>query len=163
MSFQIKNKDGEALTMKQLDAEAAAFWNKEVHGKYYADPSEPKKEGESEVDFIRRSMTSNWFDIIGWCIHSQGNYTSGWRNVVHTMIADIIGSKLIGGKDEQFIPIVQLRKCIEVKEDGSQVNAWHLEDKIEEEIYYTMKFYQPYIELINHWQSKGYTPHKVDE
>lgn len=163
MSFQILNKLGEPISIGELDKEAAAFWNKEVHSKQYADPSESKKEGESEIDFLRRSMTSNWFDVIGYTIHNQGNYTSGWRNIVHTMISDSLGTKFIGGKDDESIPVMKMRECIEVKEDGSQAKTLHLEDEIEEGIYYTMKYYQPYIELINHWHSKGYIPKQVKE
>ncbi len=163
MSFQILNANNEPISMKELDKEACEFWGKTSDPKYYANPSEPKREGESEIDYLRRSMTSNWFDIIGYCIHTQGNYTSGWRNIVHTMISDILGSSLIGGKDDESIPVVKLRECIEVKPNGEQVKAWHLEDKVEEAIYGTLEFYKPYIELINHWQSKGYVPLQVKE
>lgn len=37
-SFRILNAEGKAITMGELDKEAAAFWNKEVHPKNYANP-----------------------------------------------------------------------------------------------------------------------------
>jgi len=166
MSFQILNKEGEALTMKELDAEACAFWKKDSHPKHYADPSEPRREGESEVNFLRRSMTSNWFDIIGWCIHSQGNACGGWPNVVATMIAESIGMHFIdtsdGYKDRPIkLPEWQLHEY--KNKEGEDKKTYHLPDKVEESIFGIYQFYQPYIDLINHWQGKGYQPLKVNE
>lgn len=162
-SFQIHDADGKAIPINLLDAEAAAFWGKEVHKKDYANPSEPRKEGESELDYLRRSMTSNWFDVIGWCIGSQKNYTSGWRNVVHNMIADSLGDAFVSGKGDEPIPMEYIHTCVELRESGQQVKAWHLTDKLETSVYGTMLFYKPFIELINHWQSKGYKPVKINE
>lgn len=159
--FQILDAEGKAIAIKVLDAEAAAFWGKEVDTKYYADPEPPQKEGESNLDYLRRSMSANWFDIIGYAIANQGYYTSGWRNVVHYFFTTSVPSKFIKGDKNEPIPITKLRKCIEVKEDGTQVNAWHLEDDIEESIFGSCLFYEPFIELINHWMAKGYTPKQI--
>lgn len=160
MGFQIKDKDGNALTMKQLDAEAAAFWKKEVHPKNYADPSEPRAENESEVSYLRRSMTSNWFDIIGYCIHSQGHEASGWANVVATMMATQLGMCFIDTSDGYKDRPVKVTKFIK---DEIKETVIHLPDEVEKEIFGILYFYRPFIELINHWKEKGYTPHKVED
>lgn len=74
MSFQILNKEGVAVPIKQLDVEAAKFWGKEVDLKWYADPS-PK-----DTDVFKRK--TNWFDTIGYIIHNpEVEYTKGWDNV----------------------------------------------------------------------------------
>ena len=54
-SFQILNTNGQALTMKELDKEAAEFWGKEVDPKYYANPFPNKvaDEGASLSEKIR--------------------------------------------------------------------------------------------------------------
>ena len=94
--FQILNKDGKALTMAELDKDAAEFWGKEVHPKHYANPF-PDKVADERASFAERmkienenalNNVSNWFDIIGWSVANQGNYTTGWQNVVHTMLAE---------------------------------------------------------------------------
>lgn len=139
MSFQILNKEGEALTMNELDREAAAFWNKEVHTKHYASPP-ANTEGMSEIDKIRSDITGNWFDVIGYQIHSpeDARYTSGWNNV----------------------------KCslwtIQSKGWYSKVFNWSIEEM---EIYMkvTKDFLKPYYDLIDHWEAKGYQPQQVNE
>lgn len=72
MSFQIHNPEGKAIDINELDKEAAAFWSKEPHGKWYASPDH---EGV------------NWFDTIGWAIHKPENYTKGWDDIRCTLWA----------------------------------------------------------------------------
>lgn len=160
-AFKILDKNGKALTMAELDKEAAEFWNKEVHPKHYANPFPEKKVSKdtsySEAVRIERenalNNTSNWFDIIGWNIANQGNYTSGWRNVVHTMVAENLGECLVRlNKDKP----IELAKFVGDKE-------MHLSSSWEEELYATLNYYKPFVDLINHWMAKGYTPVKVEE
>lgn len=74
MSFQILNKEGQPLTMKELDADACAIWNKLSDPKYYANPS------PQGTDVFKQA--TNWFDCIGYNIHNpEVEYTTGWNNV----------------------------------------------------------------------------------
>lgn len=159
--FQILDKNGKALTMAELDKEAAEFWGKEVHPKYYANPFPNKVASEdaplSEKIRIEHENAlnngSNWFDIIGWNIANQGNYTTGWRNVVRTMVAENLGECLVRlNKDKP----IELAKFVGDKE-------LHLESSWETELYCTLNYYRPFVDLINHWAAKGYTPVKIEE
>lgn len=159
--FQILNKDGKALTMAELDKEASKFWGKEVHPKHYANPFSDKvaDEGASFAERMKIERenalynSSNWFDIIGWNIANQGNYTSGWQNVVHTMVAESLGECLINlNKDEP----IKLAEFVGDKEI-------HLGDNWEIELFHTLNYYKPFVDLINHWSAKGYTPVKIEE
>lgn len=160
-SFQILNANGQALTMKELDKEAAEFWGKEVDPKHYANPFHKKVADEgasfSEKIQIERDNAlnngSNWFDIIGWNIANQGNYTSGWRNVVHTMVTENLGECLVRLNKDKPIELAEFVGDTEM----------HLEDSWEEELYATLTYYKPFIDLINHWMAKGYTPVKVEK
>lgn len=162
MGFQIHNAEGKAISIKELDVEAATFWGKEVHPTSYACPQMRKKD-ESGWNYAMRYV--NWFDVIGWCIHNQGHACSGWSNVVSTMIAETIGMHFIDtseGYKERPVPIIEFVECKELV-NGEVKSKLHLPDKIEEKIYCTLQFYKPYIELINHWQSKGYVPVKIKD
>lgn len=93
MSFQIKNKNGEALTINDLDQEAATFWNKETHPKNYANPI--PNTGDEFKDAMNCSF--NWFDIIGWHIHNnKANFykrydnTITWDGVKESMLLNAI-------------------------------------------------------------------------
>lgn len=166
MGFQILNKEGNAIEIYELDKEAAAFWNKEYQTKDYANPAEPKREDESPIDFLRRSMCSNWFDVIGYCIHSQGNACSGWSNVVATMMAESLGMHFIDtteGYKDRPVPLVDFVSSEKLNDDGTTTKVLHLPDSIEVKIYGTLSFYKPFIELINHWHAKGYTPKAIKD
>ena len=160
-AFRILNANGEALTMGELDAEAAAFWGKEVDPKYYANPFPDKvaDEGASLSEKIRiqsenaRNNGSNWFDIIGWNIANQGNYTSGWQNVVHTMVTENLGECLVSLRKDEPIKLAEFVGDTEM----------HLEDSWEMKLYPTLNYYKPFVDLINHWIAKGYIPVKVEE
>ena len=159
--FQILNKDGKALTMAELDKEAAEFWGKEAHPKHYANPFPDKVASEdaplSEKIRIEhenaRNNGLNWFDIIGWNIANQGNYTTGWRNVVHTMVVENLGECLVNlNKDAP----IELAEFVGDKE-------LHLGDSWEIKLFCALNYYKPFVNLINHWAAKGYTPIKIEE
>lgn len=157
MSFQIHNSEGIAIPINKLDEEAAIFWGKEIEPKNYACPQK-KEEGEGNWHYISRC--ANWFDVIGYCIHSPGYACSGWSNVVATMITEPIGMKFIDtseGYKDRPIPIV------EFVSDPNTLGQMHLPNNIEEKIWGVLTFYKPYIELINHWQSKGYIPVQIKD
>lgn len=153
-AFKILNAEGKAITMAELDKEAAEFWGKEVDPKHYANPF-PKEEGDSFSAICANALNNaqNWFDIIGWNIANQGNYTTGWQNVAHTMVTEALGSCLVSlHKDKP----VRLAEFV-----GD--NDIHLEESCETRLYSTLNYYKPFIDLINHWMAKGYTPVKVEE
>ena len=158
--FQILDKDAKALTMAELDKEAAEFWGKEVHPKHYANPFPDKKASEdaplSEKMRIKyenaQNNGSNWFDIIGWNIANQGNYTYGWQNVVHTMVTQSLGECLVRLNKDKPIKLAEFVGDTEM----------HLESSWEKELYSIINYYTPFIDLINHWMAKGYMPVKVE-
>ena len=160
-AFKILDKNGKALTMSKLDKEAAEFWNKKVHPKHYANPFPDKAadEGASLAEKIRienenaLNNASNWFDVIGWNIANQGNYTTGWQNVAHTMLAENLGECLVRfNKDEP----IKLAEFVGDKE-------LHLEDSWEIKLFNALNYYKPFVDLINHWSAKGYVPVKIEE
>ena len=160
-SFQILNANGQALTMKELDKEAAEFWGKKVDPKHYANPF-PDKVADEGASFAERmkierdnalNNCSNWFDIIGWNIANQSNYTSGWQNVAYTMIAENLGECLISLHKDEPIKIAEFVGDKEI----------HLGDNWEIKLFATLDYFKPFINLINHWMAKGYTPIKVEE
>ena len=61
MGFMIKDKDGNAITMNQLDEQAAAVYGCEVDPKRYAKPVYPDEGGLSWAGL-------SWIDVIGWQI-----------------------------------------------------------------------------------------------
>ena len=158
--FQILDKNGKALTMGELDKEAAEFWGKEVHSKHYANPFPEKRASEdaplSEKMRIKyenaMNNSSNWFDVIGWNIANQGTYTYGWHNVVHTMVTEKLGECLVSLRENEPIKIAEFVGDTEI----------HLESSWEEALYSTLNYYKPFIDLINYWMAKGYMPVKVE-
>ena len=160
-AFKILDKNGKALTMGELDKEAAEFWGKEVHPKHYANPFPNKVASEnatiSEKIKIEhenaRNNGSNWFDIIGWNIANQGNCTTGWQNVVHTMVVQSLGDCLVSLRRDKPIELAEFVGDTEI----------HLGNSWEEELYSTLSYYKPFVDLINHWMAKGYIPVKVEE
>lgn len=161
-SFRILNAEGKAITMGELDKEAAAFWNKEVHPKNYANPfpdvivsEDASFEEKMQAEMANaRNSSLNWYEIIGWNIANQGDYTSGWQNVVHTMMAESLGNCLLNINQGEPIEIAHF-----IKHDNNQL---HLEDSYEARIYATLNYFKPFVDLINHWMSKGYTPEKIE-
>lgn len=159
--FQILDKNGKAITMAELDKEASEFWGKEIDPKHYANPF-PNKVADEGASFSERmeierdnalNNGSNWFDIIGWNIANQGNYTSGWQNVAYTMIAENLGECLISLHKDEPIKIAEFVGDKEI----------HLGDNWEIKLFHTLNYYKPFIDLINHWAAKGYTPVKIEE
>lgn len=145
-SFQILNKDNKAIKINDLDLEASIFWNVPIHPKQYANPM--------------YHPNSNWFDVIGWNIANQGHECSGWANVVSTMMATSIGMKLIDTSEGYKDRAVLIKGFEPIKDND---NILKLPDEVELDIYGILTFYKPFIELINHWQSKGYKAKQIKE
>ena len=158
--FQILDKDANALTMAELDKEAAEFWGKEIDPKHYANPF-PKKVADENASLSEKMRvkyenamndTFNWFDVIGWNIANQGTYTYGWQNVVHTMVTQTLGECLVSLNKDEPIKLAEFVGDTEI----------HLESNWEKELYSIINYYKPFIDLINHWMAKGYMPVKVE-
>ena len=148
-SFQIINKEGKAISMKQLDEEAAKFWNKQIDDKYYANPS------PEDTDVFKQQ--ANWFDVVGWNIANQGNSCSGWANVVASMISHMNMNFINTDGD-------YTNKPVELAQFESSGNGYlSLPEKIEISIYCTLKWAKPYVDLINHFHSLGYTPKQIKD
>jgi hypothetical protein len=131
-AFQILDKENTPISINKLDQEASKFWGVASHPKYYAEP------------FPEIMHYGNWYDIIGWSIANQGNYTSGWNNVATTMFNSNLEGFVINHKNKEQVEIL---------------NNETLYAKLQAII----KFYEPYIALINHWQSLGYTPKQIKD
>ena len=86
-SFQILDANSNPIPMNIIDKEICAIWNKDVDPRSYANPA-VQREGEKYTHFVLRSMGTNWFDVIGWSIANQSNYTSGWHNVALKILED---------------------------------------------------------------------------
>lgn len=162
-AFRILDANGTALSIKQLDVEAAEFWNKPVHEKYYANPTQPipitddMSDDEQICIDIENACreTISWYDSVGWTIANQGNYTSGWPNVAHTLMATSFGEALLHIKHDEPIGLPSFHNTTETEV--------HLEDKYEINLMGLIQYYQPYVDLMNYWQSKGYVPEQVKE
>lgn len=76
----------------------------------------------------------SWFDFIGWKISHPGDWTKGWDNV----------------KNDLWISALS----------GTMYNKSRAE--VAEKALNAFDYLKPYIDLIDLWESKGYTPHKVD-
>lgn len=157
MGFQILTKDNKAISLNDLDKEACEFWHQEFDPKHYAQPGQDDPTKDELTNLMNRG--GNWFDVIGYCIHRQQDAESGWTNVVKEMLVENIGEKFIdlsaGNQDRP----VQVAK-FEPRE--GYPNQVFLPESVEIAIYGILAYYRPYIDLINHWHSKGYKPKKVE-
>lgn len=77
---------------------------------------------------------TNWFDSIGWAIANPINYTEGWEDVKCTLWT------------------------IQSKELFRYLYAFQAMNTAIEAI---KRYLRPYYNLIDLWESEGYTPHKM--
>lgn len=146
MGFQIKDKDGNAITINHLDEEAATLWGVELKQKIYASPykdlvkpetfasdEEKKKWSMKSLDNTRNQITCNWFDNVGFIIH-KGKAT--WKEV----------------KDDYLEPYLEALKKYEDRPDYDNFKKAFLGGHV-----------QSMCDLIDHWESKGYVPVPVKD
>ena len=91
MAFQILDKDGNGITLHDLDREACAFWGIDVLDKIYARPD-------------NNISASNWFDAIGFnisCLKRAGEVS--W-NLVVAELFDTFDSRLETITDPDWDP-----------------------------------------------------------
>lgn len=83
MQFQIRNKQGVALTMGELDKIAADFWGVELRENKHPCP---------------KDSTVNWYAIIGWKIADLQKGQHCWSDVVAS-ICQMIGNNSLSYKE----------------------------------------------------------------
>jgi hypothetical protein len=140
MGFQILNTEGKSISINELDAEAASFWNKPVHPKRYANPI-PQSEIDKSEGILKAQLetVTNWVDSIGWHINKpQIEWTSGWDNIKCSMWT---------------LSVCDWGMVIMQPEFGD------IASKIEG----VKQYLKPYFDLIDYWKSKGYTPKQVED
>ncbi len=167
MKFQILNKEDKAISINELDKEAAEFWGQEVDPEHYASPykkvefTNPNNLEPCSEQYIRakilhdcketeRTISTNWYDIIGFRIACPlSNWTSGWNNVIHSLCSESIGQAVL--TKDFIIP------------DEFEWNDEYLSlpQDIQLAIFNVLSFMKPYVDLIKYWESKGYKPVKV--
>lgn len=103
---------------------------------------------EAEVANARNNSL-NWYDIIGRNIANQGNYTTGWNNVINTMVAENLGQVILG---DQF----ELPEFVQIGDEQ------HLPLQVEVRISIVLNYFKPFVNLIKHWESKGYIPVSIE-
>jgi hypothetical protein len=141
MSFQIRNKEGQALFINDLDREACALWDKAYDEKQYVTPWKPDPE-KSDLENTISEVSGNWFDVIGHCIHSPqvDHWGKGWIPVKMSMSLRHVNFALY----DYFSKKAEMSETL---------------DKIK----FSLEYLKPYFDLIDHWEAKGYTPHKTKD
>lgn len=129
MGFAIHTKEDVAVSILDLDKEAQEFWGRVSTDRSYASPT-----GDYGYD---------WFNIIGWSIHKQINYTTGWNNVVLSMYNIHMEGMPLDLKGEG----VTLKTPEQMLAHLTRINAFLL----------------PMIQLVQHWEKKGYVPVQVKD
>lgn len=118
MSFQIRDKNGEAIELHTLDKEIAALWGVPTAPEDWASPIKPKTvfaNTREELDHIRNRMLLNWFDIIGRPIH-QKKYNN-WEDIRKEIISPYLGFLTLEEalKDDYIKPFLDVIKIWEEK------------------------------------------------
>lgn len=72
--FQILDKEGDAITIDNLDKEVCELWNKEYSTKNYANPFIVTEDGEEPY------LKENWYDSVGWSI--AYSKTTTWSQAI---------------------------------------------------------------------------------
>lgn len=143
MGFQILNKNNDPIKMNDLDAEAAKLWGHEVDKSSYAVPKEQGDYADTTKGRMAYLRQSNWFDVVGHMIHSPTTktpYYKGWKEVKKNLLLMHMESSML-------------------KEDGSVEDGMHIKDMFE---YVAEDYLKPYLDLIDHWADKGYTPRRSE-
>lgn len=149
MSFQILNKEGQAIGINVLDAEAAELWGKKVEPQWYADPEPPRRPDESSAQYYRRCGRGNWYDIIGYNIHEpKSDWTTGWNNIKASLWVVQATSMYEHLYDDKTY-----------KDEESDKEYTQLDIVIMA----TKQYLKPYFDLIDHWEAKGYRPVQIKE
>ena len=81
MSFQIIDNTGDPIAIDVLDREVCELWGVEYDIKWYAKPNPRSHYEESFKGAYEHAAQNNWFDSIGYAIHSKKLNT--WEEVIN--------------------------------------------------------------------------------
>ena len=122
----------------------AEFWKVESHLKYYAQPI--------NSDGVK---TINWYDSIGWRIANTTHTYNGWKGVISDLMSATLGDIFIKDSVEGSNNVDIF--WFETTDDKN----FTLPRSAEIQLFTTLIYFKPYIDLINHWASKGYKPVQI--
>jgi len=97
MGFQIRDAKGEAIAINTLDKEIAVLWGVEYHPKNYAVENSRDHYPDTVNGSIDYADQPNWYDKIGYKIHSQGLSIQGVINDYKEVMVDHLGKKYKDG------------------------------------------------------------------
>lgn len=113
--FEIHDKNGNAVTLGDLDAQACFIWGKDVDPKHYAYPQhKPEKFASYKESFQFAVASENWFDKIGWMIAKGETNWSKLKGAILKIYLD------------NDIPIEELTKYPEIWGFILLINNWEL-------------------------------------
>lgn len=92
MSFQITTKEGEPITINDLDREACALWNRPYDEKHYVKPKE-------------QEYYAHWFDMVGLYIHCQRSKEERRKRVDWSDVLGLMMGHLLLEKDAEKVKI----------------------------------------------------------
>jgi hypothetical protein len=93
-TFQILDKDGNAIPINQLDREVCELQGKEYDPKWYCGFADPSKyEDLNCIDYIYKEMSSNWHDTLGRLISNEGFSFEGMIEYYEGVMKDYVGKK----------------------------------------------------------------------
>ena len=136
-SFQILDRNNEPISINQLDQEAASFWGKEVDKKYYANPFKKKEfVNSSNLEGEELKQAKETFKLKNRILQNAYN----WHTVLAKSIPNITNSNWE----------CVTSSIIDEVEKGEELKPIMAE------------IYQPFLDLIKHWEKKGYTPKSIN-
>lgn len=167
MAFRILDQNGEGIKINDLDKEAAEFWGKEVNDSYMTPrkilpiPVDASEEDKTKLQRINltRETSGNWFDVIGYQISdpilNRNYHGTDWKKVKANLCAAVFDSSYSVitpdmGDEDKFDELS--------KNDNEAKEFKTLENRLMGNAYYLA----PYLALIDHWDSKGYKPVKIE-
>lgn len=159
--FQILNKEGIAISLNDLDAEIAKFWNKEVDGELFANPMPEVKESKTVtyMEACRENNLNNslnWYDTIGWNITQLSDNNVSWKAVAEALIRDLVMECVINTENDE----ITLASVEITKESTLEDITLKTKDRSMVGIVTALELFKPHIELINYLKDQGYQPVK---
>lgn len=163
MGFQILNSEGQAISLEYLDLEARKFWHKdtqnwvyEKHPRSYTVPEKVTEDMRS-TDEAMVLTSGNWFDVIGYNIHSNRYGDPATWDTVRMEIADV---------HIKPIEILSYFEGLEHAKTDADFEKFETSAKMRELLISlggSYLFTKPYLDLIDYWEDKGYIPKAIKE
>lgn len=157
-SFKVLNAEGQAIAIDDLDKEACELWGVEYRDKDYATPFIKKPftnpdnlEGvaltRAKLIYEMDAPSLNWFDMIGAKIAYSWYKAVTWSEI-KTEIISGCAYHFFNGSSE----------LVATCGDGDDKR---LPDELNFKLACYVEFTRPFINLIDHWNKKGYIPVKL--